>query len=199
MRRVRLCCLRDLDGMLSAFYPLYNERVGASYSLDEERLLVRIVKQITFQIDGSEKCGSASPVVMCAEEGCFRFVLPEKKLFCRASRLQCLLQFDEFITVFFMNYGNDAGLFSYREHVILKRIKKLFVHQLRGTSRYEMFKKKCPPRSSLSEQEKQELLNQQKDERRLKAVCGNIVRYNPLSAKYKALKAETLRKIEQMG
>lgn len=201
MRRVRLCCLRDLDEMLSTFYPMYNERVGVSYSQNEEKVLVKIVRQIAFQIDVSEKSEpAASSVLIRAEEGCFRFVLPEKHLFDRDSRLQCLLQLDEFLTGFFTDYGSDMAPFTYRERAVLKRIRKLFIHQLKGTCQYEKFKKKCPPRSSrLSEQEKQELLNQQKDERRLKAVCGNIIRYNPLSEKYKALKAETLRKIEQMG
>lgn len=76
------------------------------------------------------------------------------------------------------------------------RIIKLLIRQLFGTPKYHLFRRKnkkcCIP---VSPEEKQELRNQKTDEIRMKNI--NPVLYNPVSKKYKALKQEHLRILEE--
>lgn len=200
--RTRLYGLKDLEQMLDSFYDFYNREVDAPYLVEEQRIIVRIVKLIAFQLQ--DKAMSAGIIESVNELKCvhFRFVLPERKPFGVAARISCLRQLEEYFMRFFALFGcRSIGIpYSLTEQLILKRIKKLFIHQLRGTDQYQMFKKKCPSyiERTTSKEEIQELQNQQKDEKLLKAVSGRITKINPHSKKYRALKEEQLRKIQEM-
>lgn len=195
--RLRLYCLQDLEQMLAGFYHLYAKQVNLPYSKEGQQKLVKIVRLLEAQVNPKSGSGTSRSVSVCVTDGYFRFELPEKDPFSLESRLRCLTQLHEFLVGFFAAYGGHVAPLSYKEKSILKRIGKIFIHQLRGSDKYRLFKKKSSPRH-LSDLEQEELRNQQTDELRLRIVGGNIVRYNPLSEKYKALKEETLRKIHEM-
>jgi len=71
-------------------------------------------------------------------------------------------------------------------------MKKIFVHELRNTPKYDLFKTRHVRR--VSEEDQLELKYQRTDEIRLRHVP--ICRYNPLSQKFKKIKEEYLKKIE---
>lgn len=200
--RTRLYGLKDLEQMLDSFYDFYNREVNAPYLVQEQRIIVRIVKLITFQLQDKTMPVGIIENVNELKYVHFRFVLPERKPFGVVARISCLRQLEDYLMRFFdlSGYRSIGIPYSVTEQQILKRIKKLLVHQLRGTDKYQMFKKKCPSyvERVTSKEEIQELQNQQKDEKLLKAVSGRITKINPHSKKYRALKEEQLRKIQEM-
>ena len=202
MARIRLYNLTDLEQMLDSFYDFYNHEVDKPYLVHEQRTIVRLVKLIAFQLQDKTMPVGIIESVNELKRVHFRFVLPEQNPFSVAARISCLQQLEDYLVRFFDLFGcRSIGVpYSVVEQLILKRIKKLLLHQLRGTDKYQMFKKKCPSyvERVTPKEEMQELQDQQKDEKLLKAVSGRITKINPHSKKYRALKEEQLRKIQEM-
>ena len=199
--RVRLYGLRDLEQMLDSFYGFYNREVNEPYLVQEQKTLVRVVKLITFQLQDKSMPVGTQESASGLKCGHFRFVLPERKPFSVVARTSCLQQLEEYLTQFFILFEcRSTGIpYSITERQVLRRIKKQLVHQLKGTDKYRMFKKKSPSHAGkITPAEMLELRNQQKDEKLLGVACGRITKINPHSEKYKALKEEQLRKIREM-
>lgn len=199
--RTRLYGLEDLEQMLDSFYDFYNREVNKPYLVKEQKIIVRIVKLIASELQ--DKTMLTGPIERVNHLKCkhFRFILPERKPFGIAARISCLQQLEEYLVQFFTLFGYHSIGFPYSvtEQQTLSRIKKLFVHQLKGTNKYQMFKKKCPSYiERIAPEEIQEFQDQQKDEKLLKAASGRIIKINPHSKKYRALKTEQLRKIQEM-
>lgn len=199
--RARMHTLQDLDQMLASFYGFYHGKVNQPYSPPEEATISRIVESITSQLQDQSSLAGVAENVGDFKCPYFRFELPEKHPFSVDARCSCLQQVEEYLTHLFATIGRRAigRPYSYEEVKILKRIRKTFIRQLKGTDKYSRFKKKCPsPGMRLTAEEKQELIYQQKDELLLNAVSGKITRINPHSEKYKTLKEETIQKIKAM-
>ena len=122
----------------------------------------------------------------------FRLELPAENPFSVSSRLYCLRELENKLNCYFVNEGRNKP-YSWREMQVIRRIKKKFVHELRNTSKYHLFKGTHVRR--VSEEEQLELKNQKTDEIRLNHV--SICHYNPLSEKFKKKKEEYLKEIEE--
>ena len=121
----------------------------------------------------------------------FRLELPAENPFNVSFRLCCLRELENKLNCYFVNEGRDKP-YSYREMQVIRRMKKMFVHELRNTSKYSLFKGTHVRR--VSEEEQLELQRQKTDEIRLNHV--SICHYNPLSDKFKKKKEEYLKEIE---
>lgn len=208
MARVRLHSLKDLEQMLGSFYGFYNCKVNSPYLAIEQNLIVRLIRLVVSQLEDNPRLHDKT-VSSCGipkstngfRRVHFRFVLPEHEPFSANARLLCLYQLEDHMMQLVDLLGCQVtGIpYSVTEQQTLKRIKKMFVRQLKGTDKYRMFKKKCPSYAArITPKERQERLDIQKDEKLLKIVNGKITKINPHSKKYKALKEELLRKIQQM-
>lgn len=212
--RARLHSLMDLEQMLGSFYDFYNHEVDSPYLVVEQNLIVRLIRLMISQLQEKTQLQKRNQLqdnavsdngIPKSTDGLkcvrFRFVLPEQNPFSVDARFFCLRQLEGYLICFFDISGcRSTGIpYSVTEQQVLKRIRKIFVHQLWGTDKYRMFKKKCPSYAArITPKEKQERLDIQKDEKLLKVVNGKITKINPHSKKYKALKEELLRKIQQM-
>ncbi len=191
----RLSRLSILEEMLASTYEYFFSRVVQPYSHEEQEILMRIIDSLSALIQGE----TPAPCSFCRfterelafwrQPEFFRLILPESEPFGLYARLYCLQELEKRLICFFVS-ETGRGPCSYREAKVLRRIKKLFVHELRDTPMYDLFKATRARR--LSAEKQQELKLQKKDEARLKHV--SIYRYNPLSQKYKQIKEEYLRK-----
>lgn len=199
--RARLYILQDLGQMLVSFYSFYNRKVNESYSLKEQVIIVRIIESVIHELQNKPSLVDTIKVGCDLKCNSFRFVLPDKNPFSVNSRCSCLHQLDDYLLHFFASFGRQVTdkPYSFQEQMILKQIKKMFIHQLKGTDKYSRFKKKCPSHSTkITLEEKQELIYQRKDECLLRAVNGKITKINPRSKKYKALKEKKIQEINSL-
>ena len=191
----RLSRLTDLEKMLASTYRHFFSRVVQPYSHEEQEILIRIIDSLSALLQGETPAPCSfcrftkSELAFWRQPEFFRLNLSESEPFGLYARLCCLRELEKRLICFFVSEAG-GGPCSYREAKVLRRIKKLFIHELRDTPRYNLFKGARARR--LSAEKQQELKLQKKDEARLKHVP--LYRYNPLSQKYKRLKEEYLRK-----
>ena len=194
---MRMRCLSVLEDVLNNFYVPFARQVSEPYSGQERKLLVSIIKLLTFRIEEN----LLKPYFSCTNSRCnfirllgkknyFRLTLPPDHPFCIAARMNCLHQLADKLNCFFACQSTPC---SVREGAILRRLSKIFIHQLRVTSQSDLFKGKHKLR--ITKEEQQELQRQKKDEQRMKHI--SLYRYNPLSQKYKKKKEELLQRIER--
>ena len=215
--RVRMHHLEDLSAMLSNFYLPFNRIVNAHYSYEEQTILIDIIEKLIYQLKStshyvvytqkrsSDRLSDLQYDVVVnvhQAEGeknlpSFRLTLDSEFPFSVDSRLHCLQELDGTLNLFLALNGPSVTKIPYSTHEqsVLARILKILIHQLRGTPYYQLYVQKRRPKA-LSPEEQLELRNQQRDEARLRVI--SIVRYNPLSAKYKAEKEKRMREIEEM-
>lgn len=117
----------------------------------------------------------------------------------RYSRLHYLRELEGHLNNFYIPYAKAVDeSYSMKEQEVIVRVIRLLIRQLFGTPKYCLFhrknKKCCIP---VSPEEKQELRDQKTDEIRMKNI--NPILYNPVSKKYKALKQEHLRVLEEQA
>lgn len=192
---VRMQCLLVLEDVLRNFYVPFTRRVNESYSDQEKKLLVRIIKLLIFRIEGR----LFKPCLFCKSVQCdfilyfcvqdyFRIALPAECPFSIIARTQCLYELFIKLKCFF---ASQTDLCSVRERKILSRAKRILVHQLKDTPEYDLFKEKHESRTV----DQEELRKQKKDEQRMKNIC--LFYYNPLSKKYKSEKEQLLLRMKK--
>lgn len=190
----RLSRLSDVEKMLSNSYVTFFRLVDSPYSCEEQEILLQIGKLLCSLLADKHPhpCSSCrfteDDLALWGQERFFRLEFPSEKPFSVASRLHCLRWLADRLHCFFVNEGR-YGSYSYNEKAVLHRMKKTVVHELRDTPHYDLFKGTHV--RHVSEEEKQELELQKKDEARLKWTT--LSHYNPLSQKYKAVKEEYMR------
>lgn len=195
----RLHRLSDMEEMLTSTYEYYFRQVIYPYSREDEEVIVRIAEMF------SSKLHEASSEVACTacqfakddlafwgKKEFFRMDLPSVDPFSASSRSHCLRVLEKKLNCFFVNESRSVP-YSWVEKQKLRRMKKMFVHELRNTDKYALFKGTRVRR--VSEEEKLELKRQKTDEIRLKVI--SLCRYNPQSQKYKKKKEEFLRALEE--
>lgn len=194
---IRVQCLLFLEDTLRNFYVPFARQVNESYSDQEKKLLARIIRLLTFRMEGQlfEPCFSCKSVrhefisFFCAQNY-FRFTLSTECPFSITTRTKCLHELVIKLRCFFVCQIDRC---SVRERKILSRVKRIFVHQLRGTSEYDLLKKKH--KSQITKVEQQELRKQKKDEQRMKHI--SLYMYNPLSQKYRNKKKKLFQRMEK--
>ncbi|WP_286439010.1 hypothetical protein [Bacteroides acidifaciens] len=194
----RLRRLSNVEEMLASTYGHFFRQVEQPYSCVEQEILTRIIKSLSSLLQGD----LPRPCFFCKFAKCdlvfwgrvefFRLELPAENPFSVSSRLYCLRELENKLNCYFVNEGRNKP-YSWREMQVIRRIKKRFVHELRNTSKYNLFKGTHVRR--VSEEEQLELKNQKTDEIRLNHV--SICHYNPLSEKFKNKKEEYLKEIEE--
>lgn len=194
----RLRRLSNVEEMLASTYGHFFRQVEQPYSCVEQEILTRIIKSLSSLLQGD----LPRPCFFCKFAKCdlvfwgrvefFRLELPAENPFSVSSRLYCLRELENKLNCYFVNEGRNKP-YSWREMQVIRRIKKRFVHELRNTSKYNLFKGTHVRR--VSEEEQLELKNQKTDEIRLNYV--SICHYNPLSEKFKKKKEEYLKEIEE--
>ena len=189
---IRVQCLLFLEDTLRNFYVPFARQVSEPYSGRERKLLVSIIKLLTFRIEENLfkpyfSCTNSryNFIRLLGKKNYFRLTLPPDHPFCIAARMNCLHQLADKLNCFFACQSTPC---SVREGAILRRLRKIFIHQLRVTSQSDLFKGKHKLR--ITKEEQQELQRQKKDEQRMKHI--SLYRYNPLSQKYKKKKEELL-------
>ena len=194
----RLHSLLALEEMVANFYVPFSRQVNQSYSLQEQNVIVKIIGLLDFRIKG----GVSASCALSGESDCYRFVfdggvktyfklvLPPENPFTIKVRHCFLCELEKRLYCFFISLNGNKPC-SDEEQRILKRVRKLLIHQLGKTPKYALFKGKRTSR--LSEEELAELKKQETDEIRLKIV--SLYHYNPLSQKYKKLKEKLVEEI----
>lgn len=194
----RLLRLSDVEEMLASTYEHFFRQVEQPYSCAEQEILMRIINSLSSLLQGDLPhpcffCKFAKgDLVFWGRVEFFRLELPTENPFSVSSRLCCLRELENKLNCYFVNEGGNKP-YSWREKQVIRRIKKRFVHELRNTSKYNLFKGTHVRRAS--EKEQLELKNQKTDEIRLNHV--SICHYNPLSEKFKKKKEEYLKEIEE--
>lgn len=185
--------------MMLNYYVPFSKQVNQPYSLQEQEMLVRIIKTLTFHIRGgaSLSCslsvsGKCYLIAFCGSRSYFRLTLPEKDPFSTQTRLNVLGELEKRLHCFLLNQIGDMP-YSFKEQQVLKKIRKLLIHQLRETPKYDLFKSKRTSR--LTDDEQAELDKQRVDETRLKLV--SLYHYNPLSQKFKKIKEDFLEEMKR--
>lgn len=194
----RLRRLSNVEEMLASTYGHFFRQVEQPYSCVEQEILTRIIKSLSSLLQGD----LPRPCFFCKFAKCdlvfwgrvefFRLELPAENPFSVSSRLYCLRELENKLNCYFVNEGRNKP-YLWREMQVIRRIKKRFVHELRNTSKYNLFKGTHVRR--VSEEEQLKLKNQKTDEIRLNHV--SICHYNPLSEKFKNKKEEYLKEIEE--
>ena len=194
----RLRRLSNVEEMLASTYGHFFRQVEQPYSCVEQEILTRIIKSLSSLLQGD----LPRPCFFCKFAKCdlvfwgrveiFRLELTAENTFSVSLRLCCLRELENKLNCYFVNEGRNKP-YSWREKQVIRRIKKRFVHELRNTSKYHLFKGTHVRRAS--EEEQLELKNQKTDEIRLNHV--SICHYNPLSEKFKKKKEEYLKEIEE--
>ncbi len=194
----RLRRLSNVEEMLASTYGHFFRQVEQPYSCVEQEILTRIIKSLSSLLQGD----LPRPCFFCKFAKCdlvfwgrvefFRLELPAENPFSVSSRLYCLRELENKLNCYFVNEGRNKP-YLWREMQVIRRIKKRFVHELRNTSKYHLFKGTHVRR--VSEEEQLKLKNQKTDEIRLNHV--SICHYNPLSEKFKNKKEEYLKEIEE--
>lgn len=194
----RLRRLSNVEEMLASTYGHFFRQVEQPYSCVEQEILTRIIKSLSSLLQGD----LPRPCFFCKFAKCdlvfwgrvefFRLELPAENPFSVSSRLCCLRELENKLNCYFVNEVRNKP-YSWREMQVIRRIKKKFIHELRNTSKYNLFKRTHVRR--VSEEEQLELKNQKTDEIRLNHV--SICHYNPLSEKFKNKKEEYLKEIEE--
>ncbi len=193
----RLRRLSNVEEMLASTYEYFFRQVEQPYSCVEQEILMRIIKSLSSLFQGDLPCLCSSckfakdDLVFWGQVEFFRLELPAEEPFSVSSRLCCLRELENKLNCYFVNEGRNKP-YSWREMQVIRRIKKIFVHELRNTSKYNLFKGTHVRR--VSEEEQLELKHQKTDEIRLNHV--SICHYNPLSEKFKKKKEEYLKEIE---
>lgn len=193
----RLRRLSNVEEMLASTYGYFFRQVEQPYSCAEQEILMRIIKSLSLLLQGDlpHLCSSCKfandDLALWGQVEFFRLELLSKEPFSVPSRLYCLHELEVRLNCFFVNEGRDKP-YSYREMQVIRRMKKIFVHELRNTSKYNLFKGTHVRR--ISQEEQLELKRQKTDEIRLQKV--SICHYNPLSEKFKKKKEEYLKEIE---
>ena len=193
----RLLRLVNVEEVLTNTYIHFFNQVDQPYSCEEQEALTRITTLFVSLLQGEvlESCSfckfSKDDVTFWGHQEFFRLDLPSKNPFSTHSRLCCLKELETKLNCFFINETGNKP-YSWEEKKVLRRMKKIFVHELRNTPKYDLFKTRHVHR--VSEEDQLELKYQQTDEIRLRHVP--ICRYNPLSQKFKKIKEEYLKKIE---
>lgn len=193
----RLRRLSNVEEMLVSTYEHFFHQVEQPYSCVEQETLTRIIKSLSSLLQGDlpRPCSSCKfakdDFVFWGQVEFFRLELPAENPFNVSSRLCCLRELENKLNCYFVNEGRDKP-YSYREMQVIRRMKKMFVHELRNTPKYNLFKGTHIHR--VSEEEQLELQRQKTDEIRLNHV--SICHYNPLSDKFKKKKEEYLKEIE---
>ena len=193
----RLHSLLALEEMVANFYVPFSREVDQFYSLQEQNVIVKIIKLLDFRIKG----GVSTSCALSGEPDCYRFVfdgvktyfklvLPAENPFTIKVRHCFLCELEKRLYCFFISL-NGGRPCSDEEQRILKRVRKLLIHQLGKTPKYALFKGKRASR--LSEVELAELKKQKTDEVRLQVV--SLYHYNPLSQKYKKAKEKLIEEI----
>lgn len=194
----RLRRLSNVEEMLASTYGHFFRQVEQPYSCVEQEILTRIIKSLSALLQGDLPrpcffCKFAKgDLVFWGRVEFFRLELPTENPFSVSLRLCCLRELENKLNCYFVNEGRNKP-YSWREKQVIRRIKKRFVHELRNTSKYHLFKGTHVRRAS--EEEQLELKNQKTDEIRLNHV--SICHYNPLSKKFKKKKEEYLKEIEE--
>lgn len=195
----RLHRLSDLEEMLTSTYEHYFRQVIHPYSSEDEEIIVRIVEMFSSKLHDTSSevactaCKFAKDdLAFWGQKEFFRMDLPSVDPFNASSRSHCLRVLEKKLNCFFVNESRNRP-YSCVEKQKLRRMKKLFIHELRNTDKYALFKGTHVRR--VSEEEKLELKRQNTDEIRLKVIP--LCRYNPQSQKYKKKKEEFLRKLEE--
>ncbi|WP_217931764.1 hypothetical protein [Bacteroides caecimuris] len=194
----RLRRLSNVEEMLASTYGHFFRQVEQPYSCVEQEILTRIIKSLSSLLQGDLPrpcffCKFAKGDLMFwGRVEFFRLELPTENPFSVSLRLCCLRELENKLNCYFVNEGRNKP-YSWREKQVIRRIKKRFVHELRNTSKYNLFKGTHVRRAS--EEEQLELKNQKTDEIRLNHV--SICHYNPLSEKFKKKKEEYLKEIEE--
>ena len=193
----RFGCLLSLEELLVNFYTPFARQVAQSYSLQEQEVLARIIRSLTFYMRGdvSEPCSLGDrcyQITFCGLRSYFRLTLPEKDPFNVQVRFAVLCDLEKRLHCFLSNQIENKP-YSSQEQRVLKRIRKLLVHQLGKTPKYALFKQKRI--SHLTEENRMELHKQKIDETRLRIV--SLYHYNPLSLKFKRLKEEYLAEVKR--
>lgn len=194
----RLRRLSNVEEMLASTYEHFFRQVEQPYSCMEQEIFMRIIKSLSSLLQGDlpRPCSSCKfakdDLVFWGQVEFFRLELPAEEPFSVSSRLCCLRELENKLNCYFVNEGRNKP-YSWREMQVIRRIKKKFVHELRNTSKYNLFKGTHVRR--VSEEEQLELKNQKTDEIRLNYV--SICHYNPLSEKFKKKKEEYLKEIEE--
>ena len=193
----RLHRLSSVEDMLVSTYEHFFHQVDQPYSCEEQEIFTRMIKSLSSLLQGD----LPKPCVSCkfsqenlafwGQMGFFRLELPTDDPFSVSSRLHCLRELENRLRCFFVGETKSKP-YSYREAKVLRRMKRMFVHELRNTDKYKQFKGTHVRR--LSEEEQLELDHQKTDKIRLKYV--SICHYNPLSEKFKKKKEEYLKEIE---
>lgn len=202
--RVRLHGLQVLEQDLENYYVPFNARVDKPYSKREQVIVYKIIRFIDTQLQKKVKVGTAGKsgerlgMESLGEQemenervfqpGYFKFTLEAKNPFSASSRQNYLSRWGDLLRSFFEVCNSQAtGVpYSHQEEAILKRIKRIWIHELKDTPKYAKLKKKPRSPKPLSAEEKLELKRQRTDEIRLKVV--RFPCYNPVSKKYQELK-----------
>lgn len=193
----RLRRLSNVEEMLASTYGHFFRQVEQPYLCVEQEILTRIIKSLSSLLRGDlpRPCSSCKfakdDLLFWGQVEFFRLELPAENPFSVSSRLCCLRELENKLNCYFVNEGRSKP-YSWREMQVIRRMKKIFVHELRNTSKYNLFKGTHVRR--VSEEEQLELKYQKTDEIRLKHV--SICHYNPLSEKFKKKKEEYLKEIE---
>lgn len=195
--RNRLHGLSVLEEMVANFYVPFSRQVNQSYSLQEQDALVRIIKLLGFRIKGgvSASCALSSKsvchrFVFDGAKSYFKLALPAENPFTLEVRHCLLCELEKRLYCFFVSQNGHKPC-SDEEKRIMKRVKKLLIHQLGKTPKYALFKGNRVMR--LSEEELAELKKQKTDEIRMNAT--SLYHYNPLSQKYKKVKEKLVEEI----
>lgn len=199
-RNTRLRCLTELHKTVGDFYLFFFERLNEPYSDEEQNILARIIEMFDSLLIGKVTrtclCGKAEDckiAPLCEQPGFIRLAFPAKDPFSNNSRLHLLGELERKIACLFVSYTGSKP-YTFKERKVLRKIRKLLFHELKGTPKYELFKSKHVKR--LSAEEEKELQLQKKDEALLEFVP--ILKCNPFSQKYKKVKQEKMMEIEEM-
>lgn len=192
----RLRRLMNVEEVLANTYIHFFSQVDQPYSCQEQEVLTRITTLLAslIQDEAPHSCSSCrfskDDVAFWGRQEFFRLDLPSRNPFSAYSRLCCLKELEGKLNCFFINETGNKP-YSYREKKVLRQMKKIFVHELRNTPKYNLFTTRHV--RHISEEEQLELKRQRTDEIRLAHVP--ICWYKPLSQKFKKIKEEYLKKI----
>lgn len=199
----RLRRLSVVEKVLTDTYVCFFGRVPHPYSCEEQEILTRITTLFVSLLQGKELAScpfgkfsnctfSEEDVAFWGHQEFFRLRLPSENPFGAHSRLCCLKELETRLCCFFVNETGSKP-YSLEEKKVLRRMKKIFVHELRNTPHYDLFKTRHV--RHVSPEDRLEQKHQHTDEIRLRHV--SIHRYNPLSEKFKKIKEEHLKKMER--
>ncbi|TGY32661.1 hypothetical protein, partial [Bacteroides caecimuris] len=141
----RLRRLSNVEEMLASTYGHFFRQVEQPYSCVEQEILTRIIKSLSALLQGDLPrpcffCKFAKgDLVFWGRVEFFRLELPTENPFSVSLRLCCLRELENKLNCYFVNEGRNKP-YSWREKQVIRRIKKRFVHELRNTSKYHLFK-----------------------------------------------------------